>query len=43
MMPEYLVNIQATYFIEADDEDDAIERAAGQGRLIDSDALAWLE
>jgi hypothetical protein len=42
-MAMYLVNIQATYSIEADDEDEAIERAAEQGRLIDSDAMAWLE
>ena len=42
-MPKYLVNIQASYSIEADDEDDAIERAAGEGRLIDSDAMAWPE
>ena len=39
----YLVNIQETYAIDADDEDDALQRARGQGRLIDSDAMAWEE
>jgi hypothetical protein len=42
-MRTYLVNIQESYVIEADDADDAVQRAREQGRLIDSDAMAWKE